>query len=410
MTVEYITRLDRNIVRFYTLKWFSNAQFHLVVYALFLLSKGFDTRQFFLIESASALTALLMEVPTGMFSDRKSRKWSLVVASLIGLPLVPIIILSDSFLVVLVAMSIGGISLAFVSGTDVAMLYDTLKALGREGEFKQVLGRSEWYGSLSMAVSSIAGGLLAQLGLAYAWWAFFAAGIGTLIVTLTLQEPPFYKESRKEESYLQHLGKGLKLAFASDAAYFVLYGAIIWLFFSIGFWLWQPYLKLTGLPIVFYGFVYAIQNVVGGYTAKQAHKVEKKIGMRSALLFTPLLLALAFILESRFVFVLGFLFIFVHSIAGGFFSPLLADYINTRIPSSKRATVLSIKNMVNSILFMTLSPLVGHAVDLTLPDTLLAMGVVLVVTALAFFALYQRTRRPGGEEERMGIPAHVDGE
>ena len=73
MTVEYITRLDRNIVRFYTLKWFSNAQFHLVVYALFLLSKGFDTRQFFLIESGYYMVSLLMEVPTGVLSDRISR-------------------------------------------------------------------------------------------------------------------------------------------------------------------------------------------------------------------------------------------------------------------------------------------------------------------------------------------------
>jgi hypothetical protein len=46
-----------------------------------------------------------MEVPTGVFSDRQSRKWSLIVASLVGLPVVPAIILSNSFWVVLVATS-----------------------------------------------------------------------------------------------------------------------------------------------------------------------------------------------------------------------------------------------------------------------------------------------------------------
>ena len=48
----------------------ANAQFHLVVYTLFLLDKGFSTQQFFLIESGYSLVSLLMEVPTGVLSDR----------------------------------------------------------------------------------------------------------------------------------------------------------------------------------------------------------------------------------------------------------------------------------------------------------------------------------------------------
>jgi MFS family permease len=388
-------RLEQNVARFYLIQWFSNAQFHLVVYTLFLLSKGFDTRQFFLIESASALLTLLMEVPTGVFSDRRTRKWSLIIASIVSLPVVPVIILSDSFAVVLVAMSVGGISLAFVSGTDVALLYDTLKAVGREGEFKQILGKSQWYGSLAMAISGVVGGLLAQSDLSYAWWAYFVAGIGTLIAKFSLREPPISREAAKDASYLSHLGQSLRLAFTGDAAYFVLYGATIWLFFSLGFWLWQPYLKLTELPISAYGFLYAALNLVGGYVSKQAHRIEKRLGMRGALLLTPLLLALAFALESQFVFILGFLFIGLQSVASGLFSPLLADYINARIPSSKRATVLSIKNMVNSVLFMTLSPLLGRFVDVyALPSALLLMGAVLVVTSFVFLVLYRDETLP----------------
>jgi MFS family permease len=387
--------MERNIARFYLLQWFSNAQFHLVVYTLFLLSKGFDTRQFFLIESAFALATLLMEVPTGVFSDRQSRKWSLIIASIVSLPVVPVIILSDSFLVVLVAMSVGGISAAFVSGTDMALLYDTLRAVGREGEFKQILGNSQWYGSLAMAISGVIGGLLAQIDLSYAWWAYFVAGIGTLIVKFSLREPPFFREAAKDESYLRHLGQSLRLAFTGDAAYFVLYGAIIWLFFSLGFWLWQPYLKLTGLPVSAYGFLYAALNLIAGYVSKQAHRIEKRLGMRSALLLSPLLLALAFVLESQFVFIPGFLCIALQPVASGLFSPLLADYINAHIPSSKRATVLSIKNMVNSVLFMTLSPLLGHLIDVyALPRALLLMGATLVVTSFVFLALYRDETLP----------------
>ena len=130
--------MEKNVNRLYLVNVLANAQFHLVVYTLFLLSKGFTNRQFFLIESAYYLVSLLLEIPTGVFSDRKSRKWSLVIASVIGLVITPIVILSDSFILVLIAMAVGGVSSALVSGTDTAMLYDTLKALDRAHDFKRI--------------------------------------------------------------------------------------------------------------------------------------------------------------------------------------------------------------------------------------------------------------------------------
>jgi MFS family permease len=383
--------LEKNINRFYLVHIFGNAQFHLVVYTLFLLSKGFTTQQFFLIESAYFLISLLLEIPTGVFSDRISRKWSLVIASVIGIPIIPIIIYSDSFIIVLTAMSLGGIGAALTSGTDTAMLYDTLKALGREDEYQQVAGKMGWYGSLSMALAGIIGGLLAVLDLSYAWWAYFIAGQLAMIVKFTLMEPPLFRSSTKEESYLQHLGQSWRISTRGAAGYFVFYAATIWFFFSIGFWLWQPYLELSAVPLAWFGFIYAIQNVIGGFSAKQAHRIEGKLGTRTALLVIPMGLAAVFILESQFIFALGFIFIFMHSLFSGPFHPLLEDYINKRIPSSKRATVLSIKNMVNSLLFITLSPLIGHLVDLySLTTALLLLGLMLVILSLIFFLIFQK--------------------
>jgi MFS family permease len=383
--------LQGNLKKLYLMGVLSNAQFHLVVYTLFLLAKGFTLQQFFLIEAASSLVILLMEIPTGTFSDRFSRKWSLVIASLIGIPVVPVIILSNSFWVVLGAMSLGGLSMAFVSGTDTAILYDTLKALGREREFKQVMGHLGWYTALSMAFAGIAGGLLAQINLAYAWWAYFAAGLLAIPIKLALIEPPFEHKSEHAESYLQHLGQSLKTAFTGSASYFVLYAAGIWFFFSIGFWLWQPYLKVSSVPVAWFGAIYAVQNVIGGYTAKQAYRVESRLGMRTALLAIPLGLGCVFLLESRFLFAFGFIFIFLHSAVSGLFSPLLEDYVNHRIPSARRATVLSIKNMLSSLLFMTLSPLAGGLVDsISLPTALLVLALGISLAALVFHMYYAR--------------------
>src|SRR3972149_3715391 len=138
---------DRNITRLYWMNALSMSGFHFVVYTLFMLSKGFSMQQFFLLGTAHTVANLLAEVPTGMFSDRVSRKWSLVIGSIGAIPYMFFIITSESFAVVLIAVVFGGVSTAFVSGTDTAMLYDSLKAANRESEFHKVLGRTRWYSS-----------------------------------------------------------------------------------------------------------------------------------------------------------------------------------------------------------------------------------------------------------------------
>ena len=213
----------------------------------------------------------------------------------------------------------------------------------------------------------------------------------TLLARLTLIEPPFHTAQDKEPSYLQHLGQSLRAAFSGGASYFVLYAAAIGLFFSLGFWLWQPYLQHIAFPVSAFGLLYAAMNVLGGFVSRQAHRVEAWMGMRRALLSIPLLLAAAFVLESRVAFVWGFSLIGLQTLAGGAFNPLLETYVNQRIPSARRATVLSIVNMLRSVLFMTLSPLLGYAVDAyNLPTALLMMGIILGMVAAGFALAYGR--------------------
>jgi hypothetical protein len=53
--------------------------------------------------------------------------------------------------------------------------------------------------------------------------------------------------------------------------------------------------------------------------------------------------------------------------------------------------VLSIQNMLRSVLFMGFSPLLGYAVDAySLPTALLWMGVTLILVAVGFGMAYGR--------------------
>jgi hypothetical protein len=205
-------------------------------------------------------------------------------------------------------------------------------------------------------------------------------------------EPPIHREVEKE-SLLTHLGQSFRHSFTGSSGYFVLYASTIWTFFVLGFFLWQPYLKLTGLAIAFFGVFYATESIVSGLVSKYAHRIELKVGMRTSLLLIPSVLALAFVLESQFTLGLGFLFIFIQSISSGYFSPVLEDYVNSRIPSSKRATILSVKNMMHSLSYAVISPLLGYFIDLySLQAALLGMSIGLTIVATMFFVAFKEEK------------------
>ncbi len=390
----------KKLVAIYTL-W--NSQFHLVVFTLFLLSKGLTMEQFFLAMAVGGVASILAEIPSGSFADRISRKWSLVISTLIHIPITYAMIVSSSFPVLLVAFAFGGVSAAFKSGADEAMLYDSLKAIEQEDEYKKTIGRMKWYASWVGALAGIIGGLLAKLDLSYPWWAWFFIAFPILLVQLSLVEPPLTQEGNKiNDSYAFHLAESFRHSFRGAASYFILYASIISLFFSIGFWLWQPYLKLIGFPIALFGFLYAGLDIISGFVAKQAHKVEANLGMKKSLLLVPVVFAVGLILQSQIIMVWGFLFLLFQDISGSYLNPILDDYIHTRIPSSRRATILSIKSMLGELFFIITSPLVGHLVDaISLQTALGLMGLILAIVGLAFAIFYrysQMSEQVGGGE------------
>ncbi|MBI2849492.1 MAG: MFS transporter [Chloroflexi bacterium] len=381
---------DRNITKLYWMNALSGSGFHFVVYTLFMLSKGFSMQQFFLLGTAKTLASLVAEVPTGMFSDRVSRKWSLVIASIVAIPSTLFMVTSGSFVAVLIATAFTGVSAAFVSGTDTAMLYDSLKAANKEGEFHQALGRMRWYGSWATALGGIGGGLLASRSLSIPFWVAFGIIFPVLFIGLALKEPPRFAEPASMEPQRVHLKESIKHSLAKPAGFFVLYAALSSPFFGMSYSLWQPYLKLISLPVAYFGLFYAVEPLICGFVSRQSASIEKRIGMSGSLLLIPLLLGLAFLLQSQFVFLFGILFLFLHSVSESHFKPTLETYINLRIPSSRRATVLSFKNMISSLQYAVLAPFLGLTIDVySLQTALLVLGITVLMVGLVFYVVFR---------------------
>ena len=103
--------------------------------------RGFSLAQITLLEVPLFLLIVFAEVPTGALADRFGRKVSLTLGSAMLALAVFVYGIATSYLVVLISNLVWGLAFTFRSGADSALLYDSLKEAGREGDFQRINGR-----------------------------------------------------------------------------------------------------------------------------------------------------------------------------------------------------------------------------------------------------------------------------
>lgn len=163
----------------WTADGFLNRLLGTVFNVFLILHVGLDPLQLVLMGTVLEVSYLLLEVPTGIVADVRSRKLSIVVG-FAGTGVAFIVLgLADSFAMAAVSQVLYGISATFVSGADVAWLTDEV---GEEAARPLYLRSEQWYnaGSLVGMAGSVA---LASVSLSLP---MLATGIGYLVLGAAL--------------------------------------------------------------------------------------------------------------------------------------------------------------------------------------------------------------------------------
>ncbi|MDB5166517.1 MAG: major facilitator superfamily 1 [Candidatus Saccharibacteria bacterium] len=153
----------RRLAPLFAAEFLSNFIFWYAVEKFFMRSIGFNDATIGLMVAAYSAIILICEVPSGILADRWSRKGVLILGYVALLISAVVCGLSNSETVFLIGTIFWGIFYALYSGTNEAIVYDTL--LEEEGSGKRYelyFGRLELVASLGLIISSIAGGLLSQ--------------------------------------------------------------------------------------------------------------------------------------------------------------------------------------------------------------------------------------------------------
>jgi len=155
---------------------------------LFYLSANISFSQLSLIETTSMLVLIFLEVPTGALADLIGRINSMALGCcLMGVEFILIGAGYDFDFFILAAL-IGGVGICLESGNITALLYDSLKKLAKEHEFKKYIGQSRAIAQISSALSGIAAGYVYSIDKTYIFYISGILLIGLALFCLTMTE------------------------------------------------------------------------------------------------------------------------------------------------------------------------------------------------------------------------------
>lgn len=352
-----------NIPRFFAYSTLQSFQLWMPIWIVYLQhQRGLSLAEVALLDAPFFLIQVAAEIPTGALADRFGRKASLLVGA--GITTIGVFVfgIADSYGLILISYTFWGIGATLQSGADQAFLFDSLKVLKREGEFSRIYGRLNAANVVAILLASLLGApLAAQTDLATP--VIVSAGICAIsaVIALSFKEPP-HQEGRLP--YLQTIGAGIRQVSRRPALRLTLLFGVLAAgsFWAPGYFA-QPYLVGHGVTIASLGLFLVPMRLFSILASVYAHHLESRFGAWTAIALTPVVSISCCLGLAAFDSVYAFAFMPMVSAAGTTRMLLTSHYINSRIESGQRATVISIYALVASAGSAVFIPLYGYLAD-----------------------------------------------
>lgn len=352
---------EKNISIFLAYRFFNNMLIIGPILMLFLLWKGLNYTNIMLLQSISAVSVLLFEVPTGAVSDKITRHFALFMGSLLCFAGLLLYILGKHFLVFVAAEIILGLGMTFTSGSDTSLLYESLDNLGRKKEYQSILGKAMSLVFIGQGVGAVFSSLLYKVNPLIP----FIISMVFLAVAMVYASL-FYDRKRTENtsSYLKHVFDSAGLIFAKKRILWALAFAIVMgIAYRCSYWLYQPYFNFVDLDVAWYGLAFLFFNLVAAFSSHYLVKKFQDFRPRRVLLVLLFIMGIAYLLPVIHPALYMIPIFGLQQLVRGLYRPTMSFYINHQVMNQYRATVNSMVNMAACLGFAAFSPLAGIWLD-----------------------------------------------
>ncbi|KAB1198608.1 MULTISPECIES: MFS transporter [Haloferax] len=375
------------VAKYYAYKTTEFVSFTAAIWILFVRSRGLSFAEVGALNSVWWLALVASEIPTGYVGDRLGRRSAMALGTAIIAVSTVAMGLSSTFLQFAIVYATWAVGQTFRSGSDDAWLYDLLDETGETQEFANVRGRATGVGLAIGAVTTLAGGVIAD-ATTYSVTFFATAGVTALGIPVLLSVPE--TGTTGGDFTPQKAIRVIRERLTSPPLRgFVVYFALLFGVVNMAYIFDQPIVRDVALELgvpasasnTAVSASYAVFSLAAAAASYRAGWIRDRIGIRRWFLLAPVLVALAFG-SLPLVGVLAFpAFVLTRAITNA--SVVLGNqYVNDRVDSVGRATVLSAAGMLYSLAVVPFELAGGVVADVISPaGALAAFGGVLLVGA-----------------------------
>jgi MFS family permease len=330
---------------------------------------GQDLREIFLLESVYAVVILAMELPSGYLADRFGRVAVLRLGGVFWSAGWILLLLVEDFAGLVVFEVLMGLGSSLLSGADLALLYDSEKALHKEQPQRTNRAVRNLF-VIGMAAEGLASlsatALLLFDGIALVIAVQTGCGLLVLAASLLLREPPGRQASLTSVAAEWASMRSVLLSLWQQSVFMRrLLGALcLWpLVNMLAIWLMQRVWVELELTLLHFGWIWCLLQLIGGATGQLAHGAERWFGAKPVILLIAVLVLAGLCLMGggRLSWAIaGSALLFA---ARGFFSVLFMDALNRRIEDDYRATINSLIGFGFRSAFVLTAPILGFVFD-----------------------------------------------
>jgi len=346
------------IKMYYFISFFQSLSisFFFATYAVFLMEKGMTLFEIGILASIAMACHVLFEIPTGAFADAYGRKLSIVVGFVIVSIATSIYYFSTRFTNFAVGELIAGVGLVFVSGAMDAWIVDSLKHKRSSENLGKIFSRGIQMGQIGLIAGSLSGAYMGSVNIALPWAiSSIFCMVLAIICAIFMKEEYEMMSKRKIYEIWDVAVAGVKYSVKNkDIMHVVMFGVII-IFSSKALDMqWSLVFRNTYLLDVQYlGWIFVGFSLFMMIGAQASIYLINRFGSdRKMMILSQTITAFGTIFASMMLGIIPVMSgIFMQEIGRGALIPMRQSYLNKegRIPSNKRATILSFDSMVLSI-------------------------------------------------------------
>ena len=355
-------KIKKQIRNIYAISAFSSFQIAGASWVALLAMRGFSLVQIGFAECLFHVTSLLFEIPSGVISDVFGRKKTMILSQCFFVVSAFIMMMAESTVAVYIALMLDALGYNFSSGTREALAYDSLKKAGKEHEYDKYASTEMMIYRIGNASAMLCAGVALFIGYQKAYCIDMILGICCLYFGVQLKEISA-SEKKSCKPIKQQIWECVKesilfLVKNKKSTKLMFWNAFIGVIATLYLFFLQAQLPLEGLPKGILGPALFVMGLGGAVGAKL---VQYFSGWKYS--------SISIICVSGVIF--GFMIVLTKNpwimCIGGFIASLFDDFLqvrsdvllNTMIPSSQRATLVSVSSFCFSIIMIILSPLVG---------------------------------------------------